>query len=110
YIPGSLCCAGITSKGSPSWPWSHVFHKTHTTLAGTQLSLSRHRDDSIHVSHGRVTQCDILSTNGIIHKVNKMFDMASQRNGRRRHRPITDLWRWDLDWDKELNLDWNWDT
>ena len=69
-VPDVVCCAGIVRS---EWP----FTKTIETINKSQLTLTRDRRPK--VQNAGVTRCDQVSTNGIIHEINDVINVAPRR-------------------------------
>lgn len=69
-IADTLCCAGIVRS---EWP----FTRTIQTISKNQLSLTRDRRPK--VQNAGVTKCDQMATNGIIHEINDVINVAPRR-------------------------------
>ena len=69
-VPDVLCCAGITRS---EWP----FTRTIQALSKNQLALNRDRRPK--VQNAGITKCDQIGTNGIIHEINDVINVAPRR-------------------------------
>lgn len=69
-IPEVMCCAGITQS---QWP----FVRSVEALSHAHLRLDRDRRPKI--QNAGITKCDIMATNGIIHEVNDLIAIQTQR-------------------------------
>lgn len=77
-LPEMLCCTGVSSS---SW----LFVNRVETLGGQYITVRRDNDDKIHFGTTKVKQCDIITTNGIIHSVNRiMLPMKRRKNENRK--------------------------
>lgn len=69
-VPDVMCCAGIVRS---EWP----FTKTIETINKNQLSLNRDRRPK--VQNAGVTKCDQVASNGILHEINDVINIAPRR-------------------------------
>lgn len=69
-VPDVMCCAGIVRA---EWP----FTRSIEALSKNQLSLTRDRRPK--VQNAGVTKCDQVATNGIIHEINDVINVAPRR-------------------------------
>lgn len=69
-VPDVTCCAGIVRS---EWP----FTKTIESLSKNQLTLNRDRRPK--VQNAGVTKCDQVGSNGIIHEINDIINVAPRR-------------------------------
>jgi transforming growth factor-beta-induced protein len=69
-VPDVLCCAGIVRS---EWP----FTRTIQTLSQNTLSLNRDRRPK--VQNAGVIKCDQIGSNGIIHEINDVINVAPRR-------------------------------
>ncbi|RZF32822.1 hypothetical protein LSTR_LSTR011468 [Laodelphax striatellus] len=65
-IQDVMCCSGVVPV-----PWP--FTKTVETISGKVLEVNRDRSDRVTFSGNRVTTCDRLATDGIVHHVSNVF-------------------------------------
>lgn len=68
--PDVICCAGIVRS---EWP----FTRSIETLNKNQLSMNRDRRPK--VQNAGVTKCDQIGSNGIIHEINDVINVAPRR-------------------------------
>ncbi|XP_039298294.1 transforming growth factor-beta-induced protein ig-h3 [Nilaparvata lugens] len=61
-----ICCSGVMPV---PWPFS----KTVESMGGKVLEVNRDRNDRVTFSGNRVTTCDRLATDGIVHHVDTVF-------------------------------------
>ncbi|KAG8178932.1 hypothetical protein JTE90_024906 [Oedothorax gibbosus] len=61
-ISGTVCCSQLKSDLLSGRP--HV-----RTIDGSILKLDRYREGSLRIGGGRIVDCDIMATNGVIHMV-----------------------------------------
>jgi transforming growth factor-beta-induced protein len=69
-VPDVMCCAGIVRS---EWPFS----RTIQTISKNSLSLTRDRRPK--VQNAGVTKCDQIASNGIIHEINDVINVAPRR-------------------------------
>lgn len=70
-VPDVICCAGIVRS---EWP----FTRSIQTINKNQLVLNRDRRPK--VQNAGVTKCDQVGTNGIIHEINDVINVAPRRD------------------------------
>lgn len=69
-VPDVMCCAGIVRS---EWP----FTRSIEAISKNQLTLTRDRRPK--VQNAGVTKCDQVGTNGIIHEINDVINIAPRR-------------------------------
>jgi transforming growth factor-beta-induced protein len=69
-VPDVMCCAGIVRS---EWP----FTKTIEAISKNPLTLNRDRRPK--VANAGITKCDNIGTNGIIHEINDVINVAPRR-------------------------------
>ena len=71
-----MCCAGIVRS---EWP----FTRTVETISKNQLTMNRDRRPKI--QNAGITKCDQIATNGIIHEINDVINVAPRRQPNENH-------------------------
>jgi transforming growth factor-beta-induced protein len=69
-VPDVMCCAGIVRA---EWP----FTRTIQTINKSSLSLNRDRRPK--VQNAGVIKCDQVGSNGILHEINDVINVAPRR-------------------------------
>jgi len=74
-LPEIICCSGVNN--SPLFMSAQQIR----TIGGSIISAHRNRNGRVRFGSARVTNCDIMANNGLIHVINKIVETQPQTMG-----------------------------